>query len=124
METAPNYNAIKNAVTIARKAIDHLMNGEYDKVGELFDLAWTEKQQYTAGVATPAIKYMYQRGVMAGALGGKVCGAGGGGYMLFYCPAGTHELVRAALSNYKELPFKFYGKGSYIVYNDNNSNHF
>ena len=61
---------------------------------------------------------MYSLAKSAGATGGKICGAGGGGYLLLYCPGGTHTAVREAMKGYQELKFNFSPLGSRVVFND------
>lgn len=68
---------------LAVDAIDPIGNGDYKKVGELLDTAWALKKESNAGVSNPRLDNIYENAKHYGALGGKVCGAGGGGFMIF-----------------------------------------
>ena len=62
---------------------------------------------------------LYDAGIQAGALGGKLLGAGGAGFVLFYVPQEKQVDFRKQMSHYTELSFKFENEGSKIIYNDN-----
>ena len=84
--------------------------------GELLHQAWTAKRQLDGGVSNPEIDAMYERGREAGAIGGKLLGAGGGGFMLFFAPPERHEKIRAAFAGHQFLPVKINAPGSQIIY--------
>jgi D-glycero-alpha-D-manno-heptose-7-phosphate kinase len=86
------------------------------KFGELLDRAWQEKRQLSANVSNATIDRLYARAREAGCLGGKLLGAGGGGFLLLFVPPERHERVRAALSDHYEVFFKLNAPGSYIVH--------
>ena len=93
-----------------------LLRGALDEFGRLLHEAWTLRQRLSTRISTSEIEGMYERARAAGALGGKLAGAGGGGFLLLYCPAGTHTAVRQALAGYRELPFRLWGAGSRVLY--------
>ena len=84
--------------------------------GELLDETWQEKRMLAASVSNPVIDAMYETALKAGALGGKVLGAGGGGFMLFFVPQEKQSAVRKALANYYEVPFAISASGSGIIH--------
>jgi D-glycero-alpha-D-manno-heptose-7-phosphate kinase len=84
--------------------------------GELLDETWQEKRKLAASVSNPVIDTMYETACKAGALGGKVLGAGGGGFMLFFVPQENQSAVRKALANYYEVPFTISASGSGIIH--------
>ncbi len=92
-----------------------LEKGLYGQFGLLIDESWHAKKTLANGVTTPEIDEMYSRGINAGAIGGKICGAGGGGFLLLYCEKEKQHQVRKALEEFKELPFKFEAEGSKII---------
>lgn len=87
-----------------------------DRFGVLLDRAWNVKK-LLKGVTTPEINSLYSKAYIAGALGGKIMGAGGGGFLLFYVPLDRQKAVREALKGLVEVPFKFEYDGSCVVYN-------
>lgn len=96
---------------------DSLHNGDFDQVGRILHQNWVYKRQLASGVTDGQIDELYERARAAGALGGKITGAGGGGFMLLYCPGEKRESVRQALSQLTELPFRFENQGSKIIFN-------
>jgi D-glycero-alpha-D-manno-heptose-7-phosphate kinase len=94
-----------------------LLAGQLDDLGRLLHEGWLLKQQLAAGIANEAIEAMYATARRAGALGGKVCGAGGGGFLLLYCPREEQTRLRAALQGYQELPFHLEPDGSKVILN-------
>jgi D-glycero-alpha-D-manno-heptose-7-phosphate kinase len=67
-------------------------------------------------ISDDAIDAHYQRGLDAGALGGKLAGAGGGGFLLFYCPPSAQRCFLAAMSGLRQIPFGFEFSGSRIIH--------
>jgi D-glycero-alpha-D-manno-heptose-7-phosphate kinase len=91
-------------------------NKPLSEFGQLLDLTWREKQSLSPGVTNLLINQMYKRALGAGALGGKVLGAGGGGFMLFFVPPENQKKVREALSEYPEISFTINAPGSSIIH--------
>lgn len=87
-----------------------------DEFGRLLDHTWRLKRQVGAAVSTESIDGLYERGIKAGAIGGKLLGAGGGGFLLFYVPQEYQESVRAELSELLYIPFKFENKGTQVIH--------
>lgn len=87
-----------------------------EELGGLLDRTWQEKRGLDPNVSNPTIDAMYERGIAAGALGGKLLGAGGGGFLLFFVPPERQAKVRAALSGYHEIPFRLGAPGSSIIH--------
>lgn len=84
--------------------------------GMLLDATWQEKRLLDPGVSNSEIDALYDMGIGAGALGGKLLGAGGGGFMAFFVPRERQSAVRAALQNYHEIDFSINAPGSSIVH--------
>ncbi len=100
---------------LAFEAKESLVCGAFHEFGELLDRGWQLKKQLASGISGDEIDDVYRVATRAGAVGGKVSGAGGGGFMLFYCPAGKRDAVRSQLSRLRELPFLFHGDGSKVI---------
>lgn len=86
-----------------------------DELGRLLHEGWRIKRELADGVTTPAIDGIYSAGREAGAIGGKLLGAGGGGFMLFYVPPEKRTAVRERLRNLIHVGFRIEGEGSKIV---------
>jgi D-glycero-alpha-D-manno-heptose-7-phosphate kinase len=86
--------------------------------GRLLHEAWQAKRSLSAQVSNPAVDELYQAARSAGALGGKLTGAGGGGFLLLFVPPENHDDVRAALGNLVQVPFEFENYGSQIIFAD------
>jgi len=93
-------------------------NGNIGVIANLFNSNWEMKKSLASTISNTEIDAMYKKALDAGATGGKICGAGGGGFMLLYVEPKRQDYVRKALSNYQELPFKFEAEGSKIVYQE------
>jgi D-glycero-alpha-D-manno-heptose-7-phosphate kinase len=93
-----------------------LQDNRIDDFGQLLHEGWLLKKTLTAGISNSEIDSLYQKGLNAGAVGGKLLGAGGGGFILFYCPEEKQVSFRKAMSGYRELPFHFDRQGSKIIY--------
>ena len=77
-----------------------ILIGKLDLIGELLNLSWNYKKQMADRITNPQIDMIYDAAVKAGATGGKISGAGGGGFMFFYCPGVTRYSVVNALEQF------------------------
>ena len=102
---------------MAYEAKDALVSGDFDAFGEMLHRGWEFKKHMASEVTNDKINEIYAIARKAGALGGKVTGAGGGGFLLLYCPQGKQNDVRAVLRNLRELPFHFEQDGSKVIFN-------
>lgn len=99
-------------------AQDVLENRErdLDDFGRLLDETWRLKRQTGSSISTDSIDGLYEKGIRAGALGGKLLGAGGGGFLLFYVRPEKQQSVREALTGLMEVPFRFENSGTREIY--------
>lgn len=95
-----------------------LTNNECDlnEFGRLLDHTWKLKRQTGAAVSTDSIDHLYAKGIEAGALGGKLLGAGGGGFLVFYVEPEYHNAVKKAMSDLMYIPFEFENGGTRIIH--------
>jgi len=91
--------ALDNAKRLATETKDALMKGEIRRIGELLDESWQEKKKFTDHITNPYIDKVYSTAMKNGALGGKISGAGGGGYMFFICEYDKKHLVAEKLQS-------------------------
>jgi D-glycero-alpha-D-manno-heptose-7-phosphate kinase len=110
------FHAQKAMVAQVGVGIQLLRDNDLDGFGRLLHEAWLLKKTLTSKISDGAIDAYYQRGLDAGALGGKMAGAGGGGFVLFYCPASAQDCFLAAMSGLKQVPFRFEFSGSRIIH--------
>lgn len=103
-------------LSLADKVEDILMNGDLDEFGLMLDHTWRLKRSVNSTVTTSRIDEVYEAAMRAGALGGKLLGAGGGGFILLYVQPDKQERVRKALCGLKEIPFQFETGGARILY--------
>lgn len=90
-------------------------NCPMDDFGRLLHESWQIKRSLTSKISTSNIDEIYEAGLSAGALGGKLLGAGGGGFMLFYVPPERREALRDRLKKLLCVPFSFSNRGSHVV---------
>jgi D-glycero-alpha-D-manno-heptose-7-phosphate kinase len=100
---------------LAFELYEELGKGNPDVLGEFLHRGWEVKRDID-GVSTPEIDGWYEKARQAGALGGKLLGAGGGGFLLFYVPRDKQPAVRRALDDLRELPIAFDDHGSRIIF--------
>ncbi len=98
------------------EAVYMLQNGELDTWGYMLDRAWELKKKMSGKINNVCISQMYQKGKAAGALGGKILGAGGGGFLLLYVPEEKQDRVGEALKEYRQVAFDFENEGSRIIF--------
>ena len=100
----------------AARMKEALLFGELDRIGEIFDFGWQAKKNLAEGVTNPHLDALYTAALAAGATGGKVSGAGGGGFMVLYCPGSTCHRVRREIESGFGGQFKRYlftGEGQF-----------
>ncbi len=108
--------------TLVNEAIDTLSgSGVITHFGELLHEAWMAKRSLSAKVSNPEVDRMYESAREAGAIGGKLTGAGGGGFLLLFAPPDRHEQIRERLDGLIHVPFGFDSSGSRIVVADSES---
>ncbi|MCS6985105.1 MAG: GHMP kinase [Leptospiraceae bacterium] len=90
-------NKLKEQAFLMKEAI---LKGKLGEVGEILDFGWQYKKQMAEGITSPVLEEIYEAAKMAGATGGKISGAGGGGFMMFYCPGNSRYKVIEALQKF------------------------
>lgn len=103
----------------ARMMKEALLKGQLDKFGEILDFGFQQKRQMAANISNSRIEEIYEAAKKAGATGGKISGAGGGGFMIFYCPGNTHHAVVDKLKTFggevRNYTFTKYGLTTWCV---------
>lgn len=115
--TETKRDALRSMRDLVPKAEEALIDGRYDELGRLLHKNWLLKKSLVNAISSSEIDTMYAKAKKAGALGGKLCGAGGGGFLLLYVPREKQDAVRFSLRKYRELPFMFDPYGSRIIFN-------
>lgn len=98
-----------------------LSHGELDGFGEVLHANWMEKHRLASGISNPKIDGWYETARAHGAIGGKILGAGGGGFLLLYAPLERHEEICRALPELRPIPFHFEPQGSKLIFIEENS---
>ena len=109
----------KRCIALCEHAHDvrhELESGNADGVGELLHESWLLKRSLTNGISNAAIDGWYEAARKAGALGGKILGAGGGGFLLLYVPRERQAAVKQSLSQLRQSSFRFEREGSKIIF--------
>jgi D-glycero-alpha-D-manno-heptose-7-phosphate kinase len=103
----------------ARMMKEALLKGKLSEFGEILDFGFQQKRKMAANISNSVIEEIYEAAKLAGATGGKISGAGGGGFMIFYCPGNTRFPVKEALLKFggevKNYSFTHYGLTSWSI---------
>lgn len=99
---------------IALKSKTYFIQPEVERIGALLNQNWEYKKKLSQKVQNDVIEKMYRLGMEQGAFGGKVLGAGGGGFICFICQPELHDKLRVALADFKEFPISFESLGSQV----------
>lgn len=91
-------------------------NADLDDFGRMLDHTWKLKRQTGGAITTNSIDALYQRGIVAGALGGKLLGAGGGGFLVFYVQPEKKKTVKEAMKDLLYVPFHFEDGGTRVIH--------
>ena len=116
-----NHKKLNALTELAGQALNCLLdeNQNLDGLGVLLDSQWSIKKGLTSEITNSTIDTIYATAKRAGAVGGKLLGAGGGGFLLLYVPTERQSAVRESLSRQTFVPFKFERSGSQIIYHTN-----
>jgi len=98
-------------------AMGELTNGNVDAIGRLLHESWQLKRALSEHISTPEIDDLYEHALKSGAIGGKITGAGGGGFLLLYCPVKEQCRLRREMGGVRELPFSLEGDGTKVIFN-------
>lgn len=96
---------------------ESLEKGNFKELGNILHQNWVLKKELASGISNAKINRMYQASLKAGAFGGKILGAGGGGFLLVIADPKDHQHIKKALSDYRVLDFDFSNEGSQIIFN-------
>ncbi|MGO9133453.1 MAG: GHMP kinase [Methylovirgula sp.] len=107
-------------VQMAYQFRDDLVRDKVDSFGEMLHESWMLKRQLASGVSSDSIDILYDKARAAGAIGGKILGAGGGGFLLVTAPEERHAAITQALGQLRRIPMYFERLGSLIVFSDRN----
>lgn len=99
------------------RIVQHLENDDFGEIGKIMHEGWELKKSLASKISNPSINEMYQIAKDFGALGGKICGAGGGGFLLTYCPRERQTNLRLGLKDFREMPFMLEDSGSKVIFN-------
>jgi len=118
LSSAETFQATQQMVSLVDPFMDAISSGDMSTCAELMDKNWQMKQKLAPGISNDHIGKMYRTAKKAGALAGKIVGAGGGGFLLLFVPREKQNDVFEALRNYRELPFMFSESGSMVIFDD------
>jgi D-glycero-alpha-D-manno-heptose-7-phosphate kinase len=118
-KTPAMRDTLRGLRDLALRTADVLRSGkDLAELGRILHEGWMLKKELHPGITDAEIDDAYDRALRAGALGGKLLGAGGGGFLLLYCEEGTRDRARQAIPELREVPFHFEPEGAKIVYYD------
>jgi len=110
-------NVLREIRDMAYQAKSDLQAGQFDAFGSLLHRSWELKKRMAGQISNGRIDEMYDAARRAGAIGGKITGAGGGGFILLCAPHEKHQAIRQALSGLQELPFQLEPDGTKVIFN-------
>ena len=115
---ADKKNALHTMVSLVDPLADALRAENWTEMGRFLHENWLLKQSLANGISTAFIQQLYTTALRNGATGGKLLGAGGGGFLLFFCPPSEQDRLDKALHAVRKFPFSFESEGSKVLYAD------
>ena len=109
---------LEHMVKMAHHMRNELESDNLESFGKLLHDSWMLKQSVADTISNPEINAQYEKALRNGAAGGKILGAGGGGFFLFYADKKNHARLRKAMNALREISFKFSLEGSKVVFDD------
>jgi len=119
MNIIDNQQKIENLhrmVNLSKELKVELKNSNIDSMGDILHRGWMYKKELASQISNEKIDYYYDLALKSGATGGKLLGAGGSGFLLFYVHKEMQEKIRLSLLDLKEVPFKFDNEGTKVIY--------
>jgi D-glycero-alpha-D-manno-heptose-7-phosphate kinase len=116
MAHADKREVLGRMVGLVEKGRDALFAGDVESLGRLLHQSWLWKRELANGISSPEIDGIYERALEHGAIGGKVLGAGGGGFLLLICQKSRQDGLRQAMSPLREIRFNLENQGSQVIY--------
>jgi D-glycero-alpha-D-manno-heptose-7-phosphate kinase len=107
---------LKSLKQMAYAAVEELQKGDIDCIGHMLHESWQLKKQLASGISNDTINEYYEKAIQAGALGGKLTGAGGGGFLLVYAPYEKRTPIRESLRELREIPINLEPSGSKVIF--------
>ena len=111
-------NSLIKMVDLAYSLYNDLSNDNLSSFGEILNINWELKKSLNKDISNDFIDECYKAAINEGALGGKILGAGAGGFLMIYAPKEKHDQIKNKLNNMRNIPVKFYKSGSKIIYNN------
>ncbi len=118
ISSGARHDMMAQMVALVDPFIDAMMAGDIGESGKLLAKNWELKQKMASGISNDTIQEMYMTAQNAGALAGKVAGAGGGGFLLLLVPRERQNTVFNAMKQYREMPFMLENSGSKVIFDD------
>ena len=106
---------------ITNEAHKYIISEDFNKIGYLLNDYWKIKKQLSSNVSNDVIDKIYKRGILSGSLGGKICGAGNRGFLLFYVPKKNKKNFQLKMKNFNFFQFDISNKGTYNCFDDFNN---
>ena len=118
LEAKDKTSQLKEMLALVDEAEKVLIDkaADLDDFGRLLDYTWRLKKSTGSAVSTDSIDALYEKGIKAGAIGGKLLGAGGGGFLVFYVQPENKETVMGAMKNLLHIPFEFENGGTKVIH--------
>ena len=110
-------NELREIKQMTHQARSDIENENFDNLGHLLHQSWELKKRLAGSISNGYINEIYESARNAGAIGGKITGAGGGGFLLLYVPYEYQGKVRTTLKSFQELPFRLEADGSKVIFN-------
>ncbi len=117
-EMKRHQKAYLRMLDMVDESLKIIQDKDFNKFGQLLGEAWELKRQLSKYITTHSIDDIYKKAISSGAIGGKLLGAGGGGFMLFVVPLDKQEQVKQSLVSCEYVPFKFESTGTQIIFED------
>lgn len=113
-----NIGSMKRMASMAFELYDELSRNNVNALGHYMNEGWQRKKELASGISNSYIDHYYDKAISAGATGGKLLGAGGGGFLLFYCEKEKAGALKKAMADLEQFPFKMEEGGSVLIFKD------